>query len=92
LDEEWGWQAWAGTNEFFWGMTAWNKTCNAGRQNVHSEQSQAKVSSETACPPSTVSPCSAVEPGAAGIFPGEKKQVSWKLKERRWVSLKEGKV
>lgn len=44
------------------------------------------------CPPSTVPPCSAVEPGAAGTCPKGKKKVSPKLKERRWVSLKEGKV
>lgn len=77
LDEEWGWQGWAGTNELLCGKAAWDKTCNAGRQNIHGEQSQDKVSSETVCPPCVVSPRSAIEPGAAGTFPkGEKKGVT----------------
>lgn len=79
-----------GTNELHWVKAASNKIRNAGRQNVHGEHSQARVSSENMSSQHGVSLHSNSDRSSRDI-PKGKKGASLKLIEKL-VPLKEGKV
>lgn len=72
------------------GVVLGKKTCKAGRQNIHSEHSQPKVSLEPVSSQHGVSLHSSSDRNSRDI-PKGKKEVSPKLKEKS-VSMKEGKV